>query len=162
MTSTEIVRQEIRRFLQSPEPEAICVTGDWGVGKTYSWQAELYNARSKNKLGLERCSYASLFGINSLEGLKLALFENLQFLDAPAETYKDKGKGLLKSLATKVAKYRNLAEGLPTVGQLLSKAGPLYFSAIRNQIVCIDDLERRGTGLEVRDVFGLISFLREQ
>jgi len=34
MTSTDIVRSEIRRFLRSPDPEVICVTGDWGVGKT--------------------------------------------------------------------------------------------------------------------------------
>ena len=35
------------------------------------------------------------------------------------------------------------------------------FSAIRNQIVCIDDLERRGS-ISVKDVLGLISYLREQ
>jgi hypothetical protein len=162
MTSTELVRGEMRRFLRSSEPEAICVTGEWGVGKTFTWQTELDAARSKGELGLSRYSYASLFGIHSLEGLKLALFENLEFLDAPATGYADKGAGILKRVASKAAKYSQLAQGLPTVGQLLSKAGPLYFSAVRDQIVCIDDLERRGATLELKDVFGLISFLREQ
>jgi len=162
MTSTQIVRKEIARFLGSPDPEVICITGDWGVGKTYTWQAGLDEAKSKNKLGLKRYSYASLFGINSLDGLKLSLFENLQFLDAPAETLTEKGRDFLKGLTSKAMQYSQLAQGLPAIGQFLSKAGPLYFSAIQSQIVCIDDLERRGDGLELKDVFGLISFLREQ
>ena len=33
---------------------------------------------------------------------------------------------------------------------------------MRNQFVCIDDLERRGASLNVKDVLGLISFLKEQ
>jgi hypothetical protein len=61
MTSTDIVRSEINRFLRSSEPEVICVTGDWGVGKTYTWQTELDAARAKNEIGLTRYSYASLF-----------------------------------------------------------------------------------------------------
>ena len=40
MTSTDIVRNEINRFLLSTEPEVICITGDWGVGKTYTWQLD--------------------------------------------------------------------------------------------------------------------------
>ncbi|MGO7897941.1 hypothetical protein ACC719_10765 [Rhizobium ruizarguesonis] len=34
------------------------------------------------------------------------------------------------------------------------------FLNVRKQIICVDDLERAGKGLEVRDVLGLISFLR--
>jgi type II secretory pathway predicted ATPase ExeA len=41
MTSTELVQSEIRRFLCSPEQEVLCITGDWGVGKTYTWQKAL-------------------------------------------------------------------------------------------------------------------------
>jgi hypothetical protein len=162
MTSTEIVRGELRRFLRSSEPEVICVTGDWGVGKTYTWQEELNEARARNQIGLKRYSYASLFGISSLDALKMAVFENLEFLDAPPESYVDRGVDLIKGLAAKAAKFSQLSQGLPAIGQMLSKAGPLFFSAVQSQIVCIDDLERRGVGLELRDVFGLISFLREQ
>jgi hypothetical protein len=38
----------------------------------------------------------------------------------------------------------------------------LFFSLVRNQIVCIDDIERRGASLPVGEVLGLVSFLREQ
>ena len=40
--------------------------------------------------------------------------------------------------------------------------GLVSFLTIREQIVCIDDLERKGKNLEIGDVLGLISYLREQ
>jgi hypothetical protein len=35
--SITFVEKEIRRFLSSDEPEVICVSGQWGVGKTFAW-----------------------------------------------------------------------------------------------------------------------------
>jgi hypothetical protein len=55
----------------------------------------------------------------------------------------------------------DMASLIPYAGGLISKAQPLLFNAIRNQIICVDDLER-ASGVSVKDVFGLISFLREQ
>ena len=49
---------------------------------------------------------------------------------------------------------------VPKAGEVLATTRPFLFSSIRNQIVCIDDLERKG-GISVRDVLGLVSFLRE-
>src|ERR1700722_627096 len=80
MTSTNAVQSEIKRFLKSAEPEVLCVVGEWGVGKTYNWQTSLDRLRSERAIGLSRYSYVSLFGINSLEGLKNSIFENLEFL----------------------------------------------------------------------------------
>ncbi len=37
MTSTEAVKNEIERFLKSTDPEVLCITGEWGVGKTYTY-----------------------------------------------------------------------------------------------------------------------------
>ena len=83
MTTTAVVQAEIARFLQSKEPEVIAISGDWGVGKTYTWNASLAEVRRKNSNGLGRYSYVSLFGISSLDSLKLAIFENLEFMEAP-------------------------------------------------------------------------------
>ena len=162
MTSTALVQGELRRFLELADPEVLCVTGDWGVGKTYTWQRILDETKTQKSNALARYSYASLFGINSLEGLKLALFENLEFLDAPPATKVEESIHGVKTLAALSKKPGGVASALPYVGTALTKAGPLFFSLIRNQIICIDDLERRGSGLDVKDVFGLISFLREQ
>ena len=163
MTSTQAVKNEIERFLRTTEPEVLCVTGAWGVGKTYTWQTILDRIRGKRETGLSRYSYVSLFGIDSLDGMKTAIFENLEFLlpegSTGLERFLSGGNAVLKGgkqFASAVA-----ALPVPYLGNALSKAQPLFFSAIRNQVICVDDLERRGA-LSVKDVFGLVSYLREQ
>ncbi|MET4481210.1 hypothetical protein [Bradyrhizobium sp. F1.13.3] len=163
MTSAEAVKNEIERFLRSREPEVLCITGAWGVGKTYTWQTVLDRVRAKRATGLSRYSYVSLFGISSLEGLKTAVFENMEFLLPEGSTGLERilsgGNSIVKG--GKQLMGAAAALPIPYLGGALSKAQPLLFSAIRNQIVCVDDLERRGA-LAVKDVLGLISYLREQ
>lgn len=166
--SIELVKAEIMRFLASKEPEVLCISGKWGVGKTYSWKQFLKNARNNNNIALDRYSYVSLFGINSLDDLKNAIFENTVPKDkieagANSETF----QLMLEApevLSRKTAHWLiKLAEKLPYLKYL--NLGTIYrfFSIlIRNQIICIDDLERKGKKLEVNDVFGLINFLKEE
>jgi hypothetical protein len=162
MTATNTVQDELRRFLKSRDAEVLCLTGDWGVGKTFTWQAALSEVKKNGTHALDRYSYVSLFGIDSLDSLKLALFENLEFLDAPAESLVQQGLRSAKSLFAHAKKLSSVASALPYIGGPLSKAGPLYFGLIRDQIICIDDIERRGSRLDLKDVFGLVSYLREQ
>ncbi len=115
----------------------------------------------KREVGLSRYSYVSLFGVASLETLKSSIFENMEFLlpqgAAGFDWMVSGGNTILKH----GKKLVGVAGALPKVGDAISKGQPLLFTAIRNQIVCIDDLERRGD-ITVKDVFGLISYLREQ
>ena len=89
MTTTAIVTSEIERFLKSTDPEVLCITGEWGVGKTYTWQTVLDRMRSRKETGLHRYSYVSLFGVNSLEALKASVFEHLEFLSPQGRTVLD-------------------------------------------------------------------------
>ncbi|MGX4804357.1 P-loop NTPase fold protein [Bradyrhizobium guangdongense] len=161
MSSTAAVKGEIERFLKSPNPEVVCVTGAWGAGKTYTWQAIFDRLRNQREIAMQRYSYVSLFGVNSLEGMKSAIFENLEFLVPQArsgfEALLSGGNSLFKQSKQLVG----VAGAIPIVGGYVAKGQPLLFNTIRNQIVCVDDLERR-SGISVKDVFGLISFLREQ
>lgn len=161
MTSTSIVQDEIARFLKSSEPEVLCITGDWGVGKTYTWTAALDRARRGRQIGLSRYSYVSLFGIGSLEAMKSAIFENLEFLTPEGSAGFDwlisGGNAVFKNSKRLVG----LAGSIPKVGDLLAKSQPFLFASVRGQIVCVDDLDRRGN-VAVSDVLGLVSFLREQ
>jgi hypothetical protein len=163
MTSTVAVQNEIERFLRSTEPEVLCITGDWGVGKTYNWQQKLDQLRTKRTVGLARYSYVSLFGINSLEGLKQSIFENMQFIVPEGRTAYDRMVGGANRTFQQGKRLVGAATAIPMIGDALSKVTqPFLFSSIFNQIICIDDLERSGHDLTVKDVFGLISFLREQ
>lgn len=163
MTATQLVQHEIRRFLKSRDPEVLCISGQWGVGKTFTWQAMLDEARVSKELGLKRYAYVSLFGLSSLLDLKFSTFENSEFLLPDDSGHLDeKAKKGLSKLLTWAQKGRAVAAETPWIGDLIKSAGPLFFSTVRSQIVCIDDIERRGGDLEVKDILGLASFLKEQ
>jgi KAP-like P-loop domain-containing protein len=162
MTSTSAVQSEIKRFLTSADPEVLCIVGEWGVGKTYNWQTSVDRLRSERSIALSRYSYVSLFGINSLEGLKNSIFENLEFLVPEGASTMGRLINSANRAFTGAKQYTDMVGAIPVIGNAVSRLQPHLFSTIRNQIVCIDDLERRGKGLDVKDVFGLISFLREQ
>ena len=74
--STELIEREIQRFLASEEPEVACISGRWGVGKTYAWNRYLRDALAAKKVALSHYAYVSLFGVNSLDELKFSIFEN--------------------------------------------------------------------------------------
>jgi hypothetical protein len=163
--STELVNSQIDKFLKSKTPEVLCIRGKWGVGKTYTWMKCLKEAQTSGQVALTCHSYVSLFGVNSLEELKFSIFEN-------AITLKDgKLKADLNTLdafvSSKIGPWRKFIHFAQSIPVVKSFAGGdslalLSFMMIRDQIVCIDDLERRGQKLDVGDVLGLISFLREQ
>lgn len=163
--SLRLIESEIKRFLADPEPEVLCIKGKWGVGKTFTWERLLTEANARpGELAMQKYSYVTLFGLNSLEDLRFSIFENtvsgahltksaslesLANLVSVGGDFARKGRFLLDLVSA--------AANRKAVTDVLLKAG---FLNVRNQLVCIDDLERAGKGLEVRDVLGLISFLR--
>jgi hypothetical protein len=163
--SVELVNQELSAFLQGIAPQVVCVRGKWGVGKTYTWNAQLKAAQTANQLKLPRYSYVSLFGLNSLAELKFSIFENV----VPIASGKLRADVATvdELINTHLGSWRRLtkiAQSVPIVKSFIGTEAPgvLSFLSIRDQIVCLDDLERRGKGLAIGDVLGLISFLREQ
>lgn len=162
VTPTERAQAEIRRFLSTNDEETLCLSGHWGVGKTYTWQTILTTATNANEVGLKRYAYVSLFGVNSLDDLKLTIFENSDFLLKEDASRAGQAKEAGNWLYRLSRKSTPIAGELPLIGKLIKSGGALFFSTVCDQIVCIDDLERRGSGLAVKDVLGLISFLKEQ
>jgi len=56
----------------------------------------------------------------------------------------------------------NAVSVVPYTGKIGDASSRLLFMLVRNQIVCIDDLERRGANLSLNDVLGMASFLKEE
>ncbi len=149
--SIRLVRKEIERFLESSEAEVICVKGKWGVGKTFTWNEYLKQAKGNKKVGLPHYSYVSLFGQNSIEELKYSIFENTEDL------YETNGFSFLRQgykIADYIPNFKGFKDILPDKSVL--------FSAVRKQLICIDDLDRAGGEISSKDVLGLVSFLKEQ
>lgn len=51
---------------------------------------------------------------------------------------------------------------MPVIKNFISTIDSLSFLSISKTLVCIDDLERRGSKLDIKDVLGLVSQLKEQ
>lgn len=164
--STESVIKEIRRFLESDEPEVLCIKGKWGVGKTFVWRRLLGEAQEAGTLKLRSYSYVSLFGLNSLDDLRYAVWESTvtsdRVLSGPdvstIQSLLAKGVNAGRrsgSMITPVLGFLGLRDG----GEALMRSA---FVLVRKQLICLDDLERAGAGLSERDVLGLVSFLKEQ
>jgi hypothetical protein len=158
------LQEEIRRFLLADTPEVICIKGKWGVGKTFAWNKYLRAARDANEIKLSRYSYVSLFGLNSLDELRYSIFENTIRtseigLEPSLETLNANAAAAAESLGRKSLWF---LQQLPFVKSHIGGLGPVWYLSITRHIVCLDDIERKGRSLPIRDVFGLVSQLKEQ
>lgn len=164
--TTALLQSEILRFLSDPTPEVLCIRGHWGVGKTYAWIKYLGDAEKSKKLKVKQYAYVSLFGLNSLNDLRYAIFESTvttdQYLTGP-------DIGTLEVLLSKGMDWgRKARPFLDSIGSVLGRKDAsealarASFLLVKKQLVCLDDLERAGDGLMQRDILGLASFLKEQ
>jgi hypothetical protein len=164
--SLALIEAEIRRFLANEDPEVLCIKGKWGVGKTYAWKKYLADALKERRLSFKDYSYVSLFGLNSLEDLRYAIFENTITTDNLASGPSLETFGSLITKAKNAGRKGRAALEFvlpflraPGVASTIFKSA---FLLVRKQLVCLDDLERAGKGLDARDVLGLVSFLKEE
>lgn len=163
--SIKLAKSEIESFLSSAEPAVICISGKWGAGKTYAWKRYLKDFYASGNVSPNYTSYSyiSLFGQNSLQEVKNSIFPStipLAVLEEGPnpEDFTKKAKAAIQSwrkIAPWVSKF--LQEKTSIVG-----LEQLFLLAIKKQIICIDDLERRGEGLQIKDILGLASFLKEE
>lgn len=168
ITARQHLETVLRKFVASDIPETLCINGPWGVGKTHAWTTHFKTVCDEQPEKVPRYAYVSLFGVNSLEAFKMAIFAStVQIPQKPEGIWKIKWLYASKYFCFRVWRYikefRFAVEGVPFgVGSTLAKAGPLWFATVRNVLICIDDLERIGSGLNVKDVLGLVSVLKEQ
>jgi len=160
----EIIKSQIDKFLASEEPGVLAIKGEWGVGKTFAWNKYLLEARNENRIGLKKYSYISTFGINSVDVFKYSIFENvidrtLIGTEANVDTFKKNSADLLASLGRKTVK---LVKGASLLKDFTPAIESFSFLSLEKHLICIDDLERKGAGLSVKDVLGLVSLLKEQ
>lgn len=156
--SIKNVRNQITKFLQSEKAQVLCIRGHWGTGKTWTWDDVLKNTAP---ISLQHYSYVSLFGLNSLDDIKQEIFHQTKPVDTlgkpfSTDTMKDAYQSAwakLKPATSGIVKF--FGENYST----LSTSVMSYL--IRDTIICIDDLERKGEHLRSADVLGLISQLKD-
>ncbi|MFJ4256730.1 P-loop NTPase fold protein [Pseudomonas monteilii] len=161
------VEKALFNFTASKSATAIVLKGEWGTGKTYFWNKFIKsNSRCFSR---KNYSYVSLFGLNSLSDLKRSIFENTVACSKAGDiltkesVFENLKKLDLSDAATGIRKLFNYGREakIPFVGSFGGAVDSIQYAFIGETIICIDDFERRGSGLSSREVLGLISSLVE-
>ncbi|HCT5918862.1 TPA: hypothetical protein OT220_004829, partial [Klebsiella pneumoniae] len=45
--SLEFIKEQLSDFISSTEPEVMAIQGEWGIGKTYTWNTFLKDNKDK-------------------------------------------------------------------------------------------------------------------
>jgi hypothetical protein len=155
----------LEEFLKSGNNiKVFAVKGDWGVGKTHLVKTFLAGARQSYR-------YSSIFGVSTIEELKMQLWSNFNSDTKADEKQKNWDLRNLFTKATKNSKdLGNLVEAVPRMGEYGIGFTPAVITlasnfivnrALQNQLICIDDLERRSANLSLNEVLGFIENLVE-
>jgi hypothetical protein len=161
--SIKLLAAELSRFFDSTDPEVLCITGKWGAGKTYAWQYYLRQAQENDKIKLKRYAYVSLFGRNSLDDVRTAIVENTITSGVVGGKPDLRSfRTVLDELSPAAGRLSKLATFIPGAAPYLGILNRALFLMVRDQIVCIDDLERIAPGLDMMSVLGLVSSLKEE
>jgi len=142
IVSREEVKRRLKELLSRKEPICIVIKGEWGVGKTHLLKEFL-----NNELKEKKCAYISLFGKYSLEDIKNDLTLQL----SKAIKYVNVFGQVLENI-------KSVSPHLGSIGSLLSLFTSKEFKDV---IVCFDEFERLSPNLELKEVLGLISYLKE-
>ena len=92
MANVEKIENKLLELIDQNNSLAIALTGEWGIGKTYLWKKFYENHKNyfvthkktnpkngkKENLIAKKYAYISLFGLDSLESLKLAIATEVQ------------------------------------------------------------------------------------
>ncbi|WP_129633711.1 hypothetical protein [Candidatus Oscillochloris fontis] len=155
--STQHVKKVVQQFIAADHNDLLVLKGGWGVGKTYFWQNAIITAKESKKINKGHYSYVSLFGINSLEELR-------NIIMATREDANNKEvNSSIKNIADIIKQFGMQAENIPALREFTGGiASQAVFMLLKNTLICFDDLERRGDGLNIKDLMGFASLLTEQ
>lgn len=154
---TDLLKEQIRRFLSTDTPEVLAIKGDWGVGKTYCWDKHI--EALKGECALKSYAYVSLFGINSIDALKQTTFLNTIDTKTIGEKTSMKTHSKLWADRLKSIKFPFLNDYISGFGEVFNSVSQL---AVKDTIICFDDLERKSDDLSIKDFMGLVSFFKDR
>lgn len=171
--STNHVKLALKSVIMASVPSVVVLKGKWGRGKTHLWRDSLRKFAGFAPDRWNRYAYVSLFGVESLAELRDAVLANgddwRQLVQAsrPPEDEAPPPDILQRT----VARVRTgIRRALAPTDDLTEMAGKLHAGGIshalllrgvRRYLVCIDDLERRGSHLRLRDALGYLATLRD-
>lgn len=152
----------VKFYLENETNNAILITGDYGIGKTYYYKNILSNQIANNNTYHDASKkykpiLVSLFGLSTLEDIQTQIFLTLYpILDnKKVKICTAIGKTLLKAIMN-FKDWSNYYEIISEAG--INKKDLINFS---NLVICFDDLERVSTNFQIEELIGFINSLTE-
>lgn len=150
----------ITDYVKTPNTDyAIMIDGEWGAGKSWYWDNVLTKQikeiptkdNAEEKPSMYNVAKISLFGISSVDDLRIKIFEETSSFFA--NKYVKTGAKLTGMVLNKVASFFNVSETKATdVSELLSE----FSVNLEHYVLCFDDLERIKTDLLI-ELLGYIN-----
>jgi hypothetical protein len=143
------VKDSLVTLLQDQDNKVIALTGKWGTGKTYLWRnvaIEMFGKTEASKQPI----YVSLFGIRTINDLKLRILQNAYSKNAKAvKGVLNAGGGILKDF---IKWYAGVSIDNAALGVAL-----IWFQALaKDNLIVIDDIERKHKSLDIDEFLGLL------
>jgi KAP family P-loop domain protein len=144
----------VKDYLTKETNNALLITGEWGVGKTYFFNnilsEEIEKVSSKENENIKYKSIrVSLFGVTNIDDIERRIVAELYpFLNKGIKW----GKGIFKFLL-RIPKIKEYIPEIPN--------SDLIDSETDNLVICFDDLERRSKNFSIDSLIGYINNLTE-
>lgn len=159
----------IKKFIATQNPvRVLALKGSWGVGKTHLVKSIL---SKENK----DYHYASVFGVSTVEELRIQLWSNLKVLnDGQIRKNNKFYPGQIRRFFLRKDGSEDLEKMIEAIPVIGSVGGALTSSALRlashviinnalkGKLICIDDLERKSRKLPLDELLGFIENLAEE
>lgn len=152
----EYIKKSIVSFIKNDYEKVICVSGEWGVGKTYL----VLDVLKKRKRVIYK--YGSVFGIKSIDDLIVDIIcyskintTAMDIIKSP-ETRKTIGDFINKMLDEKIGIKFNMSL-VPYFGEKIAE----FCTDNKKVVIVIDDIERISAELNLSELMGFISKYRE-
>lgn len=139
-------------FMSSNVRKTVTLKGPWGCGKTHFWKEYVCKTKAIRE---KKISYISLFDVSSIKEVKSKLIVSSLVKDT---------NGWRTHIKSILAAAREQFGKIPYLGSFLTNEatlGAIEDLYLKDFLICIDDIERRSSNLEIRQVLGFISVLRE-
>ena len=162
MANVVNLEKKLIDLMKTDDSFAIALTGEWGIGKTHLWK----NFRDKNRevFSGKKYAYISLFGLDSLESLKLAIATEVQTdaaNDSPLNV--DVSKHVKKLFGFvgggNITASGDMRFGINIGNKLITN---IIMAHLKDTLVCLDDIERKSDSLPMSEIMGLVNYLKNE
>jgi len=144
---------ELQTVFKLYDSFVVAIKGDWGTGKTHFWN----NFRDEN-LKEKPYAYVSLFGKDSISDIKKDVIIQISVKDKHLSTVKEKIKDIKTTFG-----FKEDDTNFGLSGSVISAAMSLFQKKeFKDVVICIDDFERKSSKLDIKDILGYLSQLKEQ